>query len=306
MTAYRGDPAARIVADVGHVRGTGSRSGRRSLPVNQLLPDAGVSSNLVFVGYGDHAPEQEVGRLRRRRRAWTPPPGLRQRARTRRPHPLPGAGLDDPRPVDREARGRGPRGCGRCHPDPHRGGCRLRLARPGHLDGRERFLLADEPLVVPFAGWIASPALDTLLHATGVRLEDLRAAAEQPGFAAGPCRSVSPCRPCAPPAGRRPERRRRAPRRAPRGGGAQRASRPSGDRAGGARRPDLQRGRGQRHRPGHAADPRPGARRDACGHPADARLRGCRRGGGRSPAPPTTPAGRPSRSTRRWRRSTSR
>ncbi len=185
MTAYRGDPEARIVADVGHAR-VQLEVGKEIVAVNHSLPDAGVSSNLVFVGYGIHAPEQgwddyagaDVrGRLLL---AFVNEPGRADPTRFRGQALTIHGRWTEKLAVAARA---GAAGVILIHTEEDAGyGWRV----PATSMAGERFLLADEPLVVPFAGWIASPALDTLLHATGVRLEDLRAAAEQPGFAARP------------------------------------------------------------------------------------------------------------------------
>lgn len=185
MTAYRGDPAARVVATVGRVR-MRLRPGEEVAVTNHSLPGGEVSSELLFVGYGIRAPEQ----------GWDDYAGADVRGR------LLVAFVNEPGRNDPQRFGgraltlhgrwtekyavaarRGAAGMILVHTDEDAG---YPWYIPASSMTRERYHLADDPELVPCAGWITEPAMRRLLHAAGMRLEDLRAAAEQPGFRARP------------------------------------------------------------------------------------------------------------------------
>ncbi len=181
MTAYRSDPAAQVVAEVGRVRAR-LRQGEDIAMISYALEDTRVFSELVFVGYGISAPEHE----------WDDYAGADVRGRlllalVNEP------GRDDPRRFGGRAltlHGRwneklavaarhGAAGLLLIHTEADAGyGWQI----PAGSMTREKFTRRDEtPL--PLAGWIAEPAARRLLLAAGLRLEELREAAERPGFA---------------------------------------------------------------------------------------------------------------------------
>lgn len=181
MTAHTGDPAARLVAEAGRVRAR-LRPGEDFVAINYALPEAGVSSELLFVGYGISAPD----------RGWDDYAGTDVRGRLLLAF-VNEPGRDDPRRFDGRALTIHGRWTEKLAVAARHGAVGMLLIH-NELDAgygwhiptgsmqREKYSLADDPSLVPCAGWIAEPAIGTLLHAAGLRLEDLREAAEQPGF----------------------------------------------------------------------------------------------------------------------------
>lgn len=181
MTAHTGDPAARLVAEAGRVRAR-LRPGEDFVAINYALPEAGVSSELLFVGYGISAPD----------RGWDDYAGTDVRGRLLLAF-VNEPGRDDPRRFGGRALTIHGRWTEKLAVAARHGAAGMLLIH-NELDAgygwhiptgsmqREKYSLVDDPSLVPCAGWIAEPAIGTLLHAAGLRLEDLREAAEQEGF----------------------------------------------------------------------------------------------------------------------------
>lgn len=183
MTAHAADPEARLDAEVGRVR-VRLRPGEDFVAVNYAAPETGVASELLFVGYGISAPEE----------GWDDYAGTDARGRlllalANEP------GRDDPARFGGPALTLHGRWTHKLAVAARHGAAGLLLAHTDRDAGygwhipaasmtREKLSLRDEPLLLPCAGWIAEPALEGLLRAGGLHLDDLRAAAEQPGFAA--------------------------------------------------------------------------------------------------------------------------
>lgn len=183
MIAHAGDPAARLEAEVGRVR-VRLRPGEDFVALNYGLDGSGVSSELVFVGYGISAPDQ----------GWDDYAGADVRGKLLLAF-VNEPGREDPARFGGRALTIHGRWTHKLAVAARHGAAGLLLVHndldagygwhiPAGSLAREKYTLADESLVLPCAGWIAEPALRKLLGAAGLRLEDLRAAAEQPGHTA--------------------------------------------------------------------------------------------------------------------------
>lgn len=181
MTTYRADPSTEVIATAGRVRAR-LRFGEEIVAINHALPEAGISSELLFVGYGIHAPEQ----------GWDDYEGTDVKGRLLLAF-VNEPGRDDPELFGGAAltiHGRwteklavaarlGAAGMILIHTDEDAGyGWHI----PAQSMTREKFHLTGDPDLIPCAAWITHEALSKLLGAVDLRIGDLRAAAERRGF----------------------------------------------------------------------------------------------------------------------------
>jgi hypothetical protein len=181
MTAFRSDPEAHIGVEVGNLR-VHLLLGEEVVAINFGLPDDRLASDLLFVGYGIHAPAEgwddykDVDVRGRLLLAFVNEPGRDDPRRFRgRALTIHGRWITK---LEQAAR-HGAAGMLLIHTEADAGyGWQV----PFNSMTREKFQLADEPWRLPFSGWIAEPALRRILSAGGLQLETLRAEAEMPGF----------------------------------------------------------------------------------------------------------------------------
>ncbi|MCU0293439.1 MAG: M28 family peptidase [Thermoanaerobaculaceae bacterium] len=181
MTAFHSDPEAQVGVEVGMLR-VHLLLGEEVVGINFGLPDDRLASDLLFVGYGIHAPAEgwddykDVDVRGRLLLAFVNEPGRDDPSRFRgRALTIHGRWTTK---LEQAAR-RGAAGMILIHTDADAGyGWNV----PYNSMTREKFQLADEPWRLPFSGWIAEPALRRILSAGGLQLETLRTEAEKSAF----------------------------------------------------------------------------------------------------------------------------